>query len=177
MTVQELLKLIEGNGVTRVDLRVSDLLGRWQHFTVSPDQVKEDLFENGSGFDGSSLRGFQEIHESDMLLMPDIESARIDPIPAASTVAMICSVMDPITRERYTRDPRNVARKAEEYLASTGIADLAYFGPEAELRAVSMPIAEQVHAILFEDKPARAAVLDLMRREVAGEMDGVLEAR
>jgi glutamine synthetase len=132
MTVQELLKLIEDNGVTRVDLRVSDLLGRWQHFTVTPDQVKEDLFENGSGFDGSSLRGFQEIHESDMLLMPDIESARIDPIPAAPTVAMICSVMDPITRERYSRDPRNVARKAEEYLVSTGVADLAYFGPEAE---------------------------------------------
>ncbi len=132
MTLQELLKLIDDNGVTRVDLRVTDLLGRWQHFTVTPDQVDEDLFENGSGFDGSSLRGFQEIHESDMLLLPDIESARIDPIPAQPTVALICAVTDPITRERYSRDPRNVARKAEQYLTSTGIADTAYFGPEAE---------------------------------------------
>jgi glutamine synthetase len=118
--------------VTRVDLRVTDLLGRWQHFTVPPTQVDEDLFENGNGFDGSSLRGFQEIHESDMLLMPDIETAVLDPIPQQPTVAMICAVADPITRELYSRDPRNVAIKAEAYLKSTGIADTAYFGPEPE---------------------------------------------
>jgi glutamine synthetase len=132
MTLQELMRLIEDNGVTRVDLRVTDLPGRWQHFTVPPTQVDEDLFENGNGFDGSSLRGFQEIHESDMLLMPDINSAVLDPIPEQPTVAMVCAVVDPITRERYSRDPRNVAIKAEEYMKSTGIADSAFFGPEPE---------------------------------------------
>ena len=132
MNLQELQELVEQNNITRVDLRVTDLLGRWNHFTIPPKALGEDLFANGSGFDGSSLRGFQEIHESDMLLVPDIESAVIDPIPARETLALVCGVIDTVTRDRYSRDPRNVAVKAEEYMKSTGIADEAFFGPELE---------------------------------------------
>lgn len=132
MTLQELLQLVEENGIRRVDLRVTDLLGRWQHFTVPPSVLSEDFLEHGNGFDGSSLRGFQEIQESDMLLMPDLDTAVIDPIPAQPTVAIICDVVDPLMRERYTRDPRNVARKAEEYLGTTGLADSSSWGPELE---------------------------------------------
>ena len=132
MNLQELLQFVEANRIRRVDLRVTDLLGRWQHFAVPPDRLDADMFEYGNGFDGSSLRGFQEIHESDMMLVPDIETAVIDPIPAQPTIALICDVVDPITRGRYSRDPRNIAHKAEAYLTSTGIADTAYFGPEPE---------------------------------------------
>ena len=132
LDLQELQQLVDANGIKRIDLRVTDLLGRWQHFTIPPQGLSEDLFQNGHGFDGSSLRGFQEIHESDMLLVPDIETAVIDPIPAQPTVALICDVIDTVTRDKYSRDPRNIAAKAEEYLRSTGIADTAYFGPELE---------------------------------------------
>ena len=132
MNLDELLKLIDDNGIRRVDLRVTDLLGRWQHFTVPASRFDADLVEHGNGFDGSSLRGFQQIQESDMLLMPDLDSAIIDPIPAQPTVAIICDVADPLTHERYSRDPRYVGRKAEAYLKSTGIADAVSFGPELE---------------------------------------------
>ncbi|MDA1062203.1 MAG: type I glutamate--ammonia ligase [Chloroflexi bacterium] len=132
MNLQELRDLVDRENVTRIDLRVSDLLGRWHHFTIPPKALDEDLFQNGSGFDGSSLRGFQEIHESDMLLIPDIETAVLDPIPQQPTIALICDVVDPLTREMYSRDPRRVAIKAEEYMRSTGIADEAFFGPELE---------------------------------------------
>jgi glutamine synthetase len=131
-TLQELLELVQDRGITRVDLKVTDLLGRWQHFAIPASRLDEDLFENGNGFDGSSLRGFQGIEESDMLLMPDIDSAYVDPVYEAPTLSLICSVVDPITREPYSRDPRNVARKAAEHLRSTGVADTAYFGPELE---------------------------------------------
>ncbi len=132
VNLQELQQLVDANGVTRVDLRVTDLPGRWQHFTIPPDALSEDLFVNGNGFDGSSLRGFQEIHESDMLLVPDIETAVLDPIPDHPTISLICNVIDAITHDAYSRDPRNVAAKAEAYLTSTGIADEAFFGPEPE---------------------------------------------
>ena len=132
MDLQELQQLAADNGVTRVDLRVTDLPGRWQHFTIPPSALDEDLFQHGSGFDGSSLRGFQEIHESDMLLVPDINTAVLDPIPERATISLICDIIDTVTREKYTRDPRNIATKAEAYLASTGIADEAIFGPELE---------------------------------------------
>ena len=132
MNLHELQQMVESNRVTRIDLRVTDLLGRWQHFTLPPSELSEALFRRGNGFDGSSLRGFQEIHESDMLLVPDIESAHLDPIPAQPTLAMICDVVDTVTSEKYSRDPRNVAHKAEQYLASTGIADQSFFGPELE---------------------------------------------
>ena len=133
MNLQELRQLVDANGIERIDLRVTDLLGRWNHFTLPPSALSEDLLQNGNGFDGSSLRGFQEIHESDMLLVPDIESATIDPIPRRPTLALICDVVDTMTRDTYSRDPRRVALKAEDYLRSTGLADEAFFGPRARV--------------------------------------------
>ena len=124
--------VISDNNVRRVDLLVTDLIGRWQHFSIPASRVDEDLVQNGQGFDGSSLRGFQSIDESDMLLFPDLESAQLDPTEAEPTLKMICNVVDPVTRERYTRDPRYVATKAEAYLHASGIADKAFFGPELE---------------------------------------------
>ncbi|MCC6236881.1 MAG: type I glutamate--ammonia ligase [Dehalococcoidia bacterium] len=132
MTLQELLQLAESRGIRRFDLRITDLPGRWQHFTIPINKVKESLFTDGNGFDGSSLRGFQQIQESDMLAMPDISTAVVDPIPNPHAISLICDVADPLTKSRYSRDPRNVGKKAEEYLRSTGIADTAYFGPELE---------------------------------------------
>ena len=132
VTLQELLQLVESKSIRRVDLKVTDLPGRWQHFTIPASRLTEDMFENGNGFDGSSLRGFQQIHESDMMLVPDIETAVIDPVPGHATVSIVGDIRHPGTGERYSRDPRNVGRKAEEYLSSTGIADTAYFGPELE---------------------------------------------
>ena len=124
--------MVETNGIRRVDLKATDLFGRWQHWTIPPERLTQSLLDEGSGFDGSSLRGFQEIHESDMLLMPDPSTAVIDPFPARETLSLLCDVADPLTLEPYSRDPRHVAQKAEDYLRSTGIADTAYFGPELE---------------------------------------------
>jgi glutamine synthetase len=123
---------ITNHDVRRVDLLVTDLIGRWQHFSIPASRVDEDLVQNGQGFDGSSLRGFQSIDESDMLLFPDLETAYIDPTESEPTLTIICDVVDPVTRERYTRDPRYVATKAEAYLNASGIADQAFFGPELE---------------------------------------------
>ncbi len=109
-----------------------DFPGLWQHFTIPVSGLDEALFADGLGFDGSSIRGWQAINESDMLVVPDPATAFIDPFTDLTTLAMICNIQDPITREDYTRDPRNVARKAVNYLQSTGIADTAYLGPEAE---------------------------------------------
>lgn len=118
--------------VKAVDLRFMDFPGLWQHFTIPVDKLDEEVFEDGLGFDGSSIRGWQAINESDMLLVPQPETAFLDPFTELSTLCMICNIQDPITREDYTRDPRNVARKAVNYLKSTGIADTCYIGPEAE---------------------------------------------
>ncbi len=118
--------------VQMVDYRFTDLPGVWQHFTVPVKELTEETFEDGVGFDGSSIRGFKEIHESDMLLMLDPDSAFIDPIYEVPTLAIICNVYDPITREPYTRDPRFIAQRAEAYLKQTGIGETSYWGPEAE---------------------------------------------
>ncbi len=118
--------------VKMVDFRFTDLPGIWQHFSIPAHELGEELFEDGIGFDGSSIRGFKEIHESDMLLIPDADTAFIDPILEVPTLALICDVYDPVTREAYSRDPRYVAAKAEAYLKQTGIATVSYFGPEAE---------------------------------------------
>ena len=131
-TLAEVQALIRDQNITRVDLLVTDLIGRWQHFSIPPSRVDESLIERGQGFDGSSLRGFQSIDESDMLLRPDLDSAKIDPTESVPTLKMICNVHDPLTGERYSRDPRYVAYKAEAYLAQSGIADQAFFGPELE---------------------------------------------
>ena len=118
--------------VQLVDLKFTDLPGTWQHFAVAARELEDDLLTQGAGFDGSSIRGFQEINESDMLLVPDPATATIDPFHEFPTLSMVCDVRDPITGGSYSRDPRNVARKAEAYLRGTGVADTAYFGPEAE---------------------------------------------
>ncbi|MBX7149800.1 type I glutamate--ammonia ligase [bacterium] len=115
-----------------VDLKFVDLFGTWQHFSISMDELHEDLFEEGSGFDGSSIRGWQAINESDMVLIPDPSTAKIDPFCAETTLSMIGDVREPIGKTTYARDPRNIAKKAEAYLKSTGIGDICYVGPEAE---------------------------------------------
>jgi glutamine synthetase len=132
MTSAEVMKLIKDQGIQVVDLKFVDLPGLWQHFSVSAREFAEDAFTDGVGFDGSSIRGFQEIHESDMLLVPDPISAFVDPFTAAPTLSIICDVKDPVHGKFYSRDPRNVAKKAEAHLKSTRTAERAYFGPEAE---------------------------------------------
>jgi glutamine synthetase len=128
----EVLSYIRDNEVRYVDVRFCDLPGQMQHFNVPVGSFTEDVFSDGLAFDGSSIRGFQQIHESDMLLLPDPTTAVIDPFRAEKTLNINFFIHDPLTREAYSRDPRNIARKAEEYLRSTGIADTAYFGAEAE---------------------------------------------
>ena len=123
---------IKDEGVEIVDIRFCDLPGIMQHFTVPAGSFDEAVFEDGLAFDGSSIRGFQKIHESDMALLPDPTTAYLDPFRAAKTLCINFFVHDPLTKEPYSRDPRNIARKAEAYLASTGIGDTAFFAPEAE---------------------------------------------
>ena len=132
MTPQEVMARIKDKEIQAVDLRFVDLPGLWQHFTMSTKEFSEDAFEEGVGFDGSSIRGFQEIQESDMLLVPDATTAFDDPFTAAPTLVLLCNVKDPVTGESYSRDPRYIAQKAAAYLKSTGIGDTAYFGPEPE---------------------------------------------
>ncbi|MEN8151153.1 MAG: glutamine synthetase beta-grasp domain-containing protein, partial [Planctomycetota bacterium] len=132
MTPSEVLALCREKDVRVVDLRFMDFPGLWQHFSVPLSMLSEDSFEDGFGFDGSSIRGWKNISESDMIMVPDPTTAMVDPFMAHPTLVMICNVLDPITKEDYARDPRNVAKKAENYLRSTGIADTAYIGPECE---------------------------------------------
>ncbi len=131
-TEKDAVDFIKKEGVEVVDLRFMDFPGLWQHFSVPAREITEDTFSEGVGFDGSSIRGWQSINESDMLVKPVPETAFIDPFFTAKTLVFICNICDPVTGEDYTRDPRNIARKAENYLKSTGIGDTAYFGPEAE---------------------------------------------
>src|SRR6516165_8485670 len=132
MTPAEVTSYIKEKGIKLIDLKFADLMGTWQHFTTTLNEYSEDIFTDGLGFDGSSTRGWRVIHASDMLVIPDPETAWIDSFNAEPTLSFICTITDPITREPYDRDPRGVAEKAEAYLKSTGIADTAYFGPEAE---------------------------------------------
>jgi len=132
VTPKEVLALCREKDVKAVDLRFMDFPGLWQHFTIPVGALDEDVFESGLGFDGSSIRGWQAINESDMLVIPQPETAVLDPFTELTTLSMICNIQDPTTREDYSRDPRNVARKAVNYLKSTGIADTCYIGPEAE---------------------------------------------
>ena len=132
MKPREVLAMCREKEVKAVDLRFVDFLGVWQHFTIPVTKLEEDTFDDGLGFDGSSIRGWQAINESDMLLVPVPDTAVVDPFATIPTLSMICNVQDPITREDYSRDPRNVARKAVNYLKSTGIADICFIGPEAE---------------------------------------------
>jgi glutamine synthetase len=129
-TVDEVLKM-KGK-MQMVDLRFTDMPGTWQHFSIPVRQLTAEMFEDGIGFDGSSIRGFKEIHESDMLLMLDPSTVFIDSVLEVPTLVLICDVYDPVTRQPYVRDPRYVARKAEAYLKQTNIAQTSYWGPEAE---------------------------------------------
>jgi len=130
--VERTLALAKERGIKIVDLKFVDLPGQWQHFSIPVSGFDAGLFSDGIGFDGSSIRGFQKIHESDMLLFPDPATAFVDPVLKVPTLSIICDVADPLTRTRYPRDPRFVAKKAEQYLIDTGVADLSYWGPELE---------------------------------------------
>lgn len=132
MTPKELMKFVKDKGIKIIDFRFVDMPGLWQHFSMSSSELEESMFAEGVGFDGSSIRGFQQIQESDMLLIPDASSAYVDPFSSYPQLDIICNVKDPVTLQPYTRDPRFIAQKAENYLKSTGIADTAYFGPEPE---------------------------------------------
>ena len=131
-TSDELVAYIKDNDVEVFDIRFCDLLGIMNHLTVPASSVTEKSLAGGMAFDGSSIKGFQSIHESDMTLLPDVTTARVDPFRQRKTLTCNFFVHDPLTLQPYSRDPRNVARKAEEYLASTGIADTCFFGAEAE---------------------------------------------
>ena len=132
MTAKEVIKLAKDKEVKIVDLKLCDIHGTWQHFAVPVNELTEAVFEEGLGFDGSSVRGWRAINASDMLVIPDATTAFIDPFTANATMSLLCDVIDPITRQEYDRDPRAIAKRAEAYLKSTGVADTAYFGPEAE---------------------------------------------
>ena len=132
MDSKQAIELGKQHGAVMVDLKFIDLVGKWQHTSVPFHRLTPESFEEGFGFDGSSIRGFQPINQSDMLLIPDATTAVMDPFTKHPTLSLVCTVQDTITRQNYSRDPRFIARKAEAYLKSTGIADTAYFGPEAE---------------------------------------------
>lgn len=135
MTPEEVLQFAKDNGAKMVDLKFTDLIGSWQHFSIPAHELKAGTFVEGVAFDGSSIRGFQTINESDMLVIPDAETAIMDPFTTIPTLSFVCNIAHPApagTKEAYSRDPRNIAQKAEAYLRSTGIADTSYCGPEAE---------------------------------------------
>jgi len=132
MTPRQVLDMANEKGVKMVDLRFMDFPGLWQHFSVPVSELEESSFEDGFGFDGSSIRGWQPINASDMLVVPEADTAKIDPFFEVPTLVLICNILDPVTRESYSRDPRYIAKKAEAYLKGTGIGDTAFIGPEAE---------------------------------------------
>ena len=129
---KDAIEFAKAKGAVMVDLRFIDLPGVWQHTSVPIHRLEADSFEDGFGFDGSSIRGYQPINASDMLIIPDATSAKMDPYTAHPTLVLVCDIVDPITRQPYARDPRHIAKKAEAYLKQTGLADTVYFGPEAE---------------------------------------------
>jgi len=135
---QQVTDLIKKNDIQIIDLKFNDLPGLWQHFSIPPTELTEmddlttSIWVEGIGFDGSSIRGFQKIQESDMILIPDPATARVDPACSIPTLSITCDIFDPLTKEPYSRDPRYISRKAEEHLRSTGIADTSYWGPELE---------------------------------------------
>ena len=132
MKVKDVLELGTKHNIKFVDLKFIDFPGVWQHTTIPAHRLDETLFEDGLAFDGSSVRGWQPINASDMIMIPDPETAKLDPFFAYPTLSLTCSVYDPITKQPYSRDPRHIARKAEAYIRQTGIADTSFMGPEAE---------------------------------------------
>jgi len=164
----EVLAYIKNEGVEMVDVRFCDLPGVMQHFTVPVGSFTEDVFTDGLGFDGSSIRGFQQIHESDMSLLPDPTTARIDPFRIRKTLIMNFFIHDPLTGEQYSRDPRNVAKKAEAYLKGSGIADTAFFGAEAEFYIFDSVRYESAPQGSFYYIDAQAAAWNAGKDEVGG---------
>ena len=130
MTPEDFFKLAKKNQAEMVDLKFVDMLGTWQHCSFPIDLWDTDTFKEGLGFDGSSIRGWMGIHESDMLGMPDPDTAVLDPFYSKPTVSVIANIVDPVTGKDFTRDPRHIARKAEEYLKKSGVADTCFMGPE-----------------------------------------------
>ena len=130
--IEDVIKIAKESGVEFLDFKFMDLPGRWHHTGAPVSELSEDLFEDGIGFDGSSLRAWKSIEASDMLLVPDWTTAMIDPFFDRTTLSFICDVVDPVTGQSYERDPRGVTKRAIEYLKSTGIADACFIGPEAE---------------------------------------------
>jgi glutamine synthetase len=131
-TAKSVLEMAHKNGAKMVDIKFVDTFGTWQHFSCPIAEITEEVFEEGLGFDGSSIRGWKSIEASDMLAMPDPDTAFMDPFCAVPTLSLTCTIAETGTREAYTRDPRGIAQRAEKYLISTGLADTAYMGPEAE---------------------------------------------
>src|SRR5881409_3720794 len=131
-TPKQALEMAKKEGAKMVDVKFVDTFGTWQHFSIPIAELAEDSFSDGLGFDGSSIRGWKSIEASDMLAMPDPNSAFIDPFMAEATLSLTCTIAETGTKEAYNRDPRGIAQRAEKYLQSTGIADTAVFGPEAE---------------------------------------------
>src|SRR5437660_12468927 len=129
---KDVLGFAKDKQAVMVDLKFMDFVGLWQHFTIPVAELTEAVFDEGLGFDGSSIRGWAPIHASDMLVVPDPDSAVMDPFMKDATLSRICNIVDPITKEPYSRDPRYIAQKAEKHLKSTGIGNTAYYGPEAQ---------------------------------------------
>ena len=132
MTPEEVVRFVADEGIEMIDLKFTDLPGTLQHVGAPPSEITEELFAEGTGFDGSSIRGFQTIDESDMLIVPDASTATLDPVYSRKTLSILCNIRDPLTGADYNRDPRNISQKAEEYLKTTGVGDTSYWGPEAE---------------------------------------------
>src|SRR5690606_34997060 len=140
---KEFFDFAKKHGAEMVDLKFVDLLGTWQHCSYPIETWDEDTFKEGVGFDGSSIRGWQSIDSSDMLAIPDLSTTQLDPFFAEPTVSVIANIVDPVTLERYSRDPRNIAHKGIEYLKSTGIADTCFIGPEPEFFIFDEVLYEQ----------------------------------
>jgi len=165
MTPKEVLAFAKEKGVKAVDIRFMDFPGIWQHFTVPMGELSEEVFDDGYGFDGSSIRGWQPIHASDMLVIPDPKTVQIDPFFEVPTLVMIGNIVDPITREPYSRDPRYIAQKAEAYLKGTGLGDTAYFGPEAEFFMFDEVRYESSKNSAFYEIDSREAIWNTGRLE------------
>lgn len=160
-TIKDLFKIIEEESIKHVDFRFTDPRGKLQHTAQHVSSLDEALFNDGIMFDGSSIAGWQEIHQSDMILMPDISTATLDPFTAQPTMNIFCDVFDPDTQKPYGRDPRSIAKAAVDYLSTTGIADTAYFGPEAEFFIfddvkIRIGMSEVSYKISSEESPFKA---------------------
>ena len=159
MTSQEVFEFAKKNDARQIDLRFTDIPGLSQHISYPISMLEEQSFEDGFGIDGSSIRGWAAINESDMLIIPDPATAFMDPFAETRTLVMLGDIVDPITRQHYDRDPRWIAKKAELYLKNSGVADTAFFGAEAEFFIFDN--------IRFDQNPT-AAFTSLMRRKAAG---------